>query len=136
VPRRWKLSEKPKFDYGVVVLDTNVGNTVGWFGFATEADDFLTRRKIKVRGYPGDKPFGTMWSMGAKIKNVTDTALFYGLDTAGGQSGSPAFGSATGCDPCVFGIHAYGNAPPDIPFNSATRITSTVFDFLAQAGTN
>jgi glutamyl endopeptidase len=137
VPHKWKHTQTPKFDYGVIKLGSNVGDTVGWFGFAAEDDTFLDKRKIKVRGYPGEKPFGTMWTMNGKIKELQPARVFYGLDTSGGQSGSPIFGKKPGCDPCGFGIHAYGTpSPPATQRNSGTRINSTVFDFLQQTGAN
>jgi glutamyl endopeptidase len=135
VPRKWKRTQDPKFDYGVVKLGSSVGDTVGTLGFVAEDDLFLTKRRIKVRGYPGDKPAGTMWTMSGKIKELEPTRFFYGIDTFGGQSGSPVFGRKAGCDPCVFGIHSYG-VGGTFTRNSATRITSTVFDFLLQTGAN
>jgi len=134
VPRKWKRTENWKFDYGVITLGSNVGETVGFFGVGVEDDAFLDKLKIKVRGFPGDKPFGTMWTMNGKIKELSPTRFFYPIDTAGGESGSPAFGRNGACDPCGFGIHTYG-VGGTVTNNSATRITSTVFDFLFQAGT-
>lgn len=138
VPRKWKKTGRARFDYGVIKLVSNVGDTVGVFGFSAENDAFLFKRKIKVRGYPAEKdPFGSMWSMDGKIQEVTATQILYGLDTSGGQSGAPIFGRKPGCNPCGFGIHTYGTpSPPAAQRNSGTRITPAIFDFLQQAGTN
>lgn len=132
VTQKWVDTENPKYDYGLLILGSNVGDTVGWFGYAwNSADSFYLNRKITVRGYPGDKPFGTMWTMNGKIQEVKPTRLYYSIDTFGGQSGSPAYGKQSGgCDPCGFGIHTYG-VGGNTDKNSATRITKKVFNFLS-----
>jgi len=130
VTQKWVDTENPKYDYGMIDLGSNVGNTVGWFGYGWNSDNaFYQDRKINVRGYPGDKPYGTMWTMKGKIQEVQKTRLFYSIDTFGGQSGSPAYGKWGDCNPCGFGIHTYG-VGGGWDKNSATRITQKVFNFL------
>lgn len=134
VPHKFTLSAKPRLDYGVVVLGTNVGDTVGWFGYMQSMDDArLLNRRIQVRGYPVDKSPGTMWSMKGTVASLNNTRFFYTIDTYAGQSGSPAFGKFQDCNPCVFGIHTYGVGGA-WDKNSATRIREKVFNFLAGAG--
>lgn len=132
----WISTGATKYDYGLVKLGSKVGNTVGWFGYGwTSNDAFLYNRKSNVRGYPGDKAYGTMWTMKGRIQQVGKTRLFYSIDTYGGQSGSPHYGNwENGCNPCGFGIHTYG-VGGDFTRNSSTRITQKVFNFLQTAGT-
>jgi glutamyl endopeptidase len=87
-----------------------------------------------VRGYPGDKTYGTMWTMKGAIQQVKKTRLFYLIDTFGGQSGSPHYGKWNdSCNPCAFGIHSYG-VGGNWSMNSSTRITEKVFNFLQNTG--
>lgn len=135
VQSNWMNSEQPKLDYGVVTLDSNIGNTVGWFGVKPQTtSDLLLNHNLKVRGYPGDKPYGTMWTMSGEIETVNNTRFFYSIDTFGGQSGSPAYGkNGKDCNPCVFGVHTYG-VGGGWTTNSATRITTKAYNFIFSAG--
>lgn len=135
VSSKWIDTESPKFDYGVLTLDSNIGNTVGWFGMKpSTSNDTLLNHKLKVRGYPGDKVYGTMWNMGGRIEQVTNTRFFYAIDTFGGQSGSPAYGKNGGdCNPCALGVHTYGIGG-GWTRNSASRINQKAYDFIASAG--
>lgn len=132
---KWISTGNSKYDYGLIKLGSDVGSTVGWFGYGWTADDsFLLNRKSNVRGYPGDKAYGTMWTMKGRIQEVKKTRLFYSVDTFGGQSGSPHYGKWGSCNPCSFGIHTYG-VGGSWTKNSSTRITKAVFNFLQSAGT-
>jgi len=132
--KKWINREKPKFDFAAINIGTDIATTVGTFGFAYNADDtFFQERSITVRGYPGDKPEATLWTMDGAIAQVNPTRFFYEIDTAGGQSGSPMYGNwGSECDPCGFAIHTYG-VGGTWTLNSATRITSSVFNFLNTA---
>lgn len=131
----WVNSGDPKYDYAVVKLSSKVPKSIGWFGYGwTSNDSFLLNKNSTVRGYPADKSYGTMWTMNGKIQQVQKTRLFYNIDTAGGQSGSPHYGKWNdSCNPCAFGIHTYG-VGGDWTMNSSTRITQKVFNFLLSAG--
>jgi V8-like Glu-specific endopeptidase len=119
----WTQDTKPEFDYGAIILpNCNLGNTVGWFGFANLSTDSLKNLLVNTSGYPADKPFGTQWFNAGKISDVQDRKIYYMIDTIGGQSGSPVWRYLNGERHAV-GVHAYGGCP-----NSATRITKAVFD--------
>lgn len=122
----WTSSGNPAFDYGAIQTKAAIGNTVGYFGWRWQSSNTFAG-VYTVQGYPGDKP-ATQWKMGGAITNVSANRLWYGIDTYGGQSGSPlhkAYGSPAVC--CYgFGIHTYGTSVSPYFGNSATRITSTV----------
>jgi glutamyl endopeptidase len=119
----WTQDGKPEFDYGAIILpNCNLGNTVGWFGFANLSDASLNNMYVNTSGYPADKPYGTQWFNGGQITNVQERKIYYMIDTIGGQSGSPVWRFLNGERHAV-GVHAYGGCP-----NSATRITKAVFD--------
>lgn len=119
----WTQNTDPEFDYGAIILPNNdLGNRVGWFGFAVLSDAALNGLLVNLAGYPADKPFGTQWFMAGNISAVQARRLRYMVDTFGGQSGSPVWRLSNGQRQSV-GVHAYGGCP-----NGATRITQAVFN--------
>ncbi len=119
----WTSSANPEYDYGAIILPNgDLGNRVGWFGFAVLDDASLQNLFVNTAGYPGDKPFGTIWYNAGNITQVTSRRLFYMIDTAGGQSGSAVWRLQSGVRHAV-GIHGYGGCP-----NKAVRIVRPVFD--------
>lgn len=119
----WTDSADPNYDYGAIILPNNdLGNKVGYFGFANLSDSELKNLTVNNSGYPGDKPIGTQWFNAGAITQVTNRKIYYMVDTYGGQSGSPVWRFLNGQRHGV-GIHAYGGCP-----NSATRIVKEVFD--------
>lgn len=119
----WTSSADPERDYGAIILpNNNLGNAVGYFGFASLPDSELQNLFTNTSGYPGDKPFGTQWFNAGTITQVTARRLSYMLDTFGGQSGSAVWRLKNGVRHGV-GVHGYGGCP-----NKAVRITSPVFD--------
>jgi glutamyl endopeptidase len=131
----WTDSANEAFDYGAIKLKCNIGNTTGWFGFFWTTAD-LTGSPATVTGYPGDKPFGTNWTHSLSIAVNGNDQLFYLIDTAPGQSGSPVWkqeqpGLCSGG--CGMAIHAYGlhgTTPPHSDHNHGTRITEARFNNL------
>lgn len=120
----WTQSGSEHHDYGAIKLNCTIGDRVGWFGYFKTASS-LTGRAARVTGYPCDKTFGTMWTMGGSITASNTTKVFYKMDTYGCQSGSPVYETRSS-GPFGMGIHAYGGTS-----NSGTRINSTVFTNLS-----
>lgn len=119
----WTNSGDPTYDYGAIILpNRDLGNRVGWFGFASLSDASLNNLFVNNSGYPGDKPFGTQWFNSGRITQITARKIYYMIDTFGGQSGSPVWRLQNGQRHAV-GVHAYGGCP-----NSATRITLPVYN--------
>jgi glutamyl endopeptidase len=82
----WAQNNDPKYDYGAMRLNCNIGNTVGWFGLF-----HLTNPEGEpaiITGYPGDKN-RTQWTSADKIRDSITQMLGYRMDTIGGMSGSP-----------------------------------------------
>jgi V8-like Glu-specific endopeptidase len=121
----WSDSGKEEFDYGVIILPSNLGNTTGWFGLAAYGDGDLSGKTVNIAGYPGDKASGTLWYDAGAVASVGARKIYYDIDTYGGQSGAAVYRIVNGSRYGV-GIHAYGGATT----NSATRIIKPVFDNL------
>jgi V8-like Glu-specific endopeptidase len=119
----WANSGDENFDYGAIIIPTNLGNTTGWFGFGVFSDSDLTSSVGNISGYPGDKPAGTQWYDAHKIASVNPRKVYYDIDTFGGQSGSGVYRIISGGRYGI-AIHAYGGATT----NSGTRIVKPVFD--------
>jgi glutamyl endopeptidase len=122
----WTVSANEEFDYGAVKLNCTVGNTVGWYGFATT---FPTNFPTVVAGYPGDKPL-TQWTSSDRVRALSLRQLFYRNDTIGGESGSAVWHDPNG--PYIIGIHAYGThgIGNHAIYNHGVYITSAVFNNL------
>lgn len=119
----WTSSGDQNFDYGAIILPTELGNTTGWFGFGVYSDADLLASTGNISGYPGDKPAGTQWYDARKIASVNSRKVYYDIDTFGGQSGSAVY-RIIGGNRYGIAIHAYGGTTT----NSGTRIVKPVFD--------
>lgn len=119
----WTNNGDQNFDYGAIIIPTNLGNTTGWFGFGVYSDAALLASVGNISGYPGDKPAGTQWYDARRIASVNSRKVYYDIDTAGGQSGSAVYRLISGGRYGI-AIHAYGGATT----NSGTRIVRPVFD--------
>lgn len=119
----WTNSGDENYDYGAIILPTQRGNTVGWFGFGVYSDADLVASVGNISGYPGDKPSGTQWYDFRRVASVNSLKVYYDIDTAGGQSGSAVYRIINGARYGV-AIHAYGGATT----NSGTRIIRPVYD--------
>lgn len=119
----WALGGNPDYDYGAIILPSDLGGRTGWFGFGAYSDATLTASTVNISGYPGDKPDGTQWYHWNRVASVGSRKVYYDVDTFGGQSGSAVYRISSGGRYGV-AIHAYGGATT----NSGTRITRPVFD--------
>jgi glutamyl endopeptidase len=119
----WTNNGDQNFDYGAIIIPTNLGNTTGWFGFGVYSDADLLGSVGNISGYPGDKPGGTQWYDARRIASVNSRKVYYDIDTAGGQSGSAVYRIINGGRYGI-AIHAYGGTTT----NSGTRIVTPVFN--------
>jgi V8-like Glu-specific endopeptidase len=112
----WHNSADSNYDYALIVLSAAPhGGNSGW-GVYSGGTHTIT-------GYPGDKPFGTMWTASGAVSTSGSYRLCYTIDTFGGNSGS---GIADGGGVYVRGIHTTGSSTQ----NCGTRLTSTVYNTL------
>jgi len=119
----WTGSGDENFDYGAIVLPTDLGSSTGWFGIGIWSDSDLLKTTGNIAGYPGDKAGATMWYDARGVAAVNARKVYYDIDTAGGQSGSAVYHFYNG-GRYGFGVHAYGGATT----NSGTRIIQPVYD--------
>lgn len=118
----WIEDSNWEYDYGVIELSDDIGNSTGWFGTSWTIWS-LKGTDVTITGYPGEY-YRQMWTMSGEItKSATRKVYYNAIDTTGGQSGSPIYDA----DYYVVGIHAYSAGSYG---NSGTRITSSLFDFF------
>ncbi|WP_375179640.1 trypsin-like peptidase domain-containing protein [Enterococcus rotai] len=79
---------------------------------------------IRVIGYPGDKPWATMWESKGASTTETTNRIYYNASTFGGNSGSPVFNDQNE----VIGIH-FGAVSGE---NMAVRFKSSIYEFIRE----
>ena len=121
----WTSNANRNYDYGMLVLSSDVGKRTGWFGIITTSDKKLLRKRVNLSGYPGDKGGRQQWWHADVIKQVGSRRVIYDIDTMGGQSGSGVWAKFSGFKgEKVAAIHTTGSSSG----NGATRINRPVFD--------
>lgn len=125
----WTRDHDRNYDHAMIVLDRDIGNTVGTMGFAH--DPSLPNYNVNINGYPGDKPLGQMWHSYGAIRLVQPFRIYHDCDTHGGNSGSAVYVyfTSTGARQ-ILGIHAYGVDSTGL--NGATRINYNVFNKIQE----
>jgi glutamyl endopeptidase len=122
----WKNGGYQDYDYGVIVVNEPLGNTVDRFGFHAMSDDKLLAKSATVCGYPYDKDGGTtMWFDEKPVSGVDALNVYYETDTEYAQSGSPVFYEEGGRS-YAFAVHNYSGETA----NSGRRITDTLFEWM------
>jgi len=122
----WVDDEDDDVDYGLLTMDSNIGDQTGTFGYASLSDDTLDSTYAWVAGYPADKSWGTQWLDGGNVQNYSSDHVFYNIDTYGGDSGA---GVTMHHDDgrYVFAVHTGSGYYWLSYYNQATRITDARF---------
>lgn len=96
----WTSNLNSEYDWGIIVLDSNVGEKCGTFGFAySESYAGWPGQTVTVAGYPGEYPIGTpvytQYAHKEKVNAAHDRYMTYLADTSAGQSGAPVLEQGT-----------------------------------------
>ncbi|MBF0313279.1 MAG: hypothetical protein HQK50_05495 [Oligoflexia bacterium] len=139
------------YDYALLVLDRDIGNTIGWAGIAALPDDVLNNElRALLYGYPAAlNPLiqdrvdvdvldilaaFPLVGMNGVINHIEENNLYYDIDTQGGQSGAGLLASVNNGTYCI-GVHTQGVDlnPSEISSknNSGTRISKEHFFRIA-----
>lgn len=124
-PPEWTEDGKENHDYGVIILDTPLGERAGTFGVGVYTREQLSAVTANISGYPGGALSGTQWFHSRKLKEIMAERVFYDVDTEDGQSGAPVW-RIINRRRYAFAIHTYGGTSR----NSGTRITAAVHENL------
>lgn len=126
--------ESIEFDFGIVTIDTPLGNTAGTLTPAALSNQDLLDPGLApfTIGYPGDKPEGTQWRTSDSALVDVDAAFIYSrLDVMPGQSGSPVM---RGSDGVIFSV-----VSSTLTFTNNTqieisrRLATDAFTFINQS---
>ncbi len=133
---QWIAKSDPRQDWGILKLDTPIGDQTGWFGMMWR-DWSYDGETTNLRGYPADKPEAELWGMEGRVEESHPNQLCYYTDTYRSQSGSPVYSAD---ESLVLAIHTYSNnknrkpTPSLCPgeYNAGTRITKSLFNVILQ----
>ncbi|WP_058836294.1 trypsin-like serine peptidase [Luteimonas abyssi] len=114
-PSAWHNGRDTNYDYALIILSQPAHG--GWAAYGTYGGGNHT-----ITGYPGEKPFGTMWTHSGGVWTSGSFRLCYTIDTTGGNSGSGIYDGGN----VVRGVHTTGSSSQ----NCGTRLTSTVVNTL------
>ncbi|MEO8540784.1 MAG: trypsin-like serine protease [bacterium] len=121
--------EASQFDWGLVTFSGDpFHGALAPYPFMAHADDSFfdaATTMIGTAGFPGDKPFGSMWAADSFEYFVDDTYLFTRVDIYPGQSGSPIF-AIDDDDFFIFSVVSAGNDYA----NRSVRFTPPVLNAL------
>lgn len=129
----WTSSQNADYDYGMIKLRCDVGNSTGWMGWWYNEGESLTGQYFYVEGFPGDKAYGTMWWDGDSVTSQTVRRAWYLMDTAPGESGAPLYRYRSASEGlcagwCITGIHTTGDQGDGR--NKATRFNAEVMGIV------
>lgn len=122
----WRKAETYAEDYGLIILDRDLGKETGWYGLLTATDAYLTNRAVNITGYPGDKELGTLWNDTDLIKIAQSNLLYHVTDIVVGQSGAAMWLFQEEVKPFIVGVQAYEKST----HNFGPRITPAVTDII------
>lgn len=113
-----------EFDIALIVLDQPVDATVGALGCLFSSDISLYKQALNITGYPADMKGQTLWTMASAIESqagriveAQGNKIYYQIDTAPGQSGSPVWSffnlthrgqNSKNLTPMIIGVHTHG----------------------------
>lgn len=123
----WTVNHDINYDYAMIVLAENIGYSTGYMSYGYD-NNLCSNCVVNINGYPSDKPSGTMWHADCPLTRIQTYRLFYQCDTFRGMSGSSVYMYWSPDSRIIYGIHAYGLMPTEPNNNSATRITSSVYN--------
>lgn len=93
IPNEWNdkkpLMQVEPYDYGIIILDSNLGEKTGWLNIAVKSDKELQGQNIIVLGRGGDKPSRTLWHADGHIGQLNQNYIYHNADMVGGNSGGP-----------------------------------------------
>jgi V8-like Glu-specific endopeptidase len=121
----WTEDRNSNYDFALITLDRNIGNTTGWLGYGYYSS--INGVTGNIGGYPGDKGGLSLYYHYGPISRSTSQRVSYQIDTAPGQSGSGVY-RIRDQKRYVFAVHTNGAGSGS--YNSGTRINSDKFDDL------
>ncbi|MHC5228583.1 trypsin-like serine peptidase [Enterococcus sp. LJL99] len=113
-------------DVSVIKLDSNLGNSTGWFGYTTAKSSYL-----RLNGYDGDIDDGrTLVTRYGTNTWIDSGILKYPWLTAGGSSGGGVYNPSNNQ---LEATHAYGYSEGKVKTGGGgAKINNAIFDFMSK----
>lgn len=125
----WMNTHNYDSDWAICVLQSDVGNQLGWFGVQSYGvNSELNGVPVRTLGYPGKYEYGFyddaryQYQTGEKITSVSNNYFKYSAWTFGGFSGGPVMR----LDNYILGVH-YGQVANT---SIGVRITQNMIDII------
>ncbi len=123
--RRHPGSDNP-YDFAVLkIANANVGNRLGWLGFADYEDGKFANMILNVIGYPMDLIRYHLYGSAGRVTGIQENRIFFDCDAGPGMSGGPVI-ARFGEHRIAVGIHVAGGYPSNV----GTRINDTAHGLL------
>ena len=84
----WTRNKDTLYDYGIVLLVDDIGDSIGWLGFGVLSS---STKNLNFAGYPGNRSFGTMWRAFCPLVNIYPNLVEHGCESSDGMSGGPMY---------------------------------------------
>lgn len=126
VPPAWQSLEDYHYDFGLVKLNSSLGNSTGWLSLANPSTTSLSLgTPLSSIGYPGDLAVQPFYVAGT-LDLLTSGKLIFtdDMDAMGGQSGSPVLNHLGQ----VVGVISHQTTNPS--GNAAVHINSGNYELL------
>jgi V8-like Glu-specific endopeptidase len=136
IPLLYRTATKP--DIAVLNFSTNVGSLTGWLGFKSYSTESLRNGILNYAGYPSNPHDGQFqFRDDGQASSVTTSLIKYSndvIETEPGSSGSAIYRYFPAGDKrYIVGVHVSKNSSTTPFINSATRLNSTLIEFIFDA---
>ncbi|MEI5994493.1 Ig-like domain-containing protein [Candidatus Enterococcus mansonii] len=114
-------------DIAVITLEQSNGKSIGDLvkqNRLSLTNEVTLGNAVSTMGYPGDKPWGTMWESKGQIIGQNENIIKYDFDTKGGQSGSPVFNEQNE----IIAVHTSGSTV----HNNGVKLNSEHLEFISK----
>ncbi len=116
----WQNAKDDRYDYAVFEVNSNIGNSRGFYGWSTSAS---VNNSVQVMGYPKSYE---LWADTRSVVNVDSSFVYYDVDETAGESGAPVYNTIT---QNVIGINKGNNGSSG--YNWSVRINSEITNVLS-----
>lgn len=125
----WYDNEDGNYDWGIIELDSNLGDSVGWLGLETKTTSY-NGKSVMSNGYPKTVNGTTKHTMYRTNGTVSSSQTYklYSQNTnaAGGMSGGPLYYYSSSTGYTAIGISTTGGSNS----NGYIRITRELYDIF------
>ena len=134
IPSEYPMSQDYTNDWGIIVLDSNIGASAGNLGVRayTNAYGELASKTVKLTGYPGivngSEVNDEQWETTGNIMTAWDEYLCHELDCSKGQSGAPIYE----LDNYAVAIHHFGGSMLNFATNTTEEIIAMCIEYIEQ----